>query len=207
MLMSKLSRLLQPVLSCSLCQSDRASQTSVCQDCWQQLPWLKQYIHRQEMQIQVAAYYQYPLDRMIQQFKYEQQLHYLPLFNHMLSQLKFPKVQAIVPMPISPQRLIERGYNQALLLAEHLAKQLNVPIWQPILRQDQQHQKGLNRLERLSNIEQQFVIQAPSKVRYRRVLIVDDVITTGSSIQALQTKLQQLGCQQIHAVCLASPKD
>ena len=72
---------------------------------------------------------------------------------------------------------------------------------------DQQHQKGLNRLERLSNIEQQFVIQAPSKVRYRRVLIVDDVITTGSSIQALQTKLQQLGCQQIHAVCLASPKD
>lgn len=207
MLMSKLSRLLQPVLSCSLCQSDRASQISVCQDCWQLLPWLKQHIHRQEMQIQVAAYYQYPLDRMIQQFKYEQQLHYLPLFNHMLSQLKFPKVQAIVPMPISQQRLIERGYNQALLLAEHLAKQLNVPIWQPILRQDQQHQKGLNRLERLSNIEQQFVIQAPSKVRYRRVLIVDDVITTGSSIQALQTKLQQLGCQQIHAVCLASPKD
>lgn len=207
MLMSKLSRLLQPVLSCSLCQSDRASQISVCQDCWQQLPWLKQHIHRQEMQIQVAAYYQYPLDRMIQQFKYEQQLHYLPLFNHMLSQLKFPKVQAIVPMPISQQRLIERGYNQALLLAEHLAKQLNVPIWQPILRQDQQHQKGLNRLERLSNIEQQFVIQAPSKVRYRRVLIVDDVITTGSSIQALQTKLQQIGCQQIHAVCLASPKD
>ncbi|MHA3079380.1 ComF family protein [Acinetobacter sp. ANC 5502] len=206
MLMSKLSRLLQPVLSCSLCQSDRATQTSVCQDCWQQLPWLKQNIHRQEMQIQVAAYYQYPLDRMIQQFKYEQQLHYLPLFNHMLSQLKFPKVQAIVPMPISQQRLIERGYNQALLLAEHLAQRLNVPIWQPILRQDQQHQKGLNRLERLSNIEQQFVIQAPSKVRYRRVLIVDDVITTGSSIRALHTKLQQLGCQQIHAVCLASPK-
>ncbi|MHA3048769.1 ComF family protein [Acinetobacter sp. ANC 4641] len=206
MLMSKFSRLLRPLLSCSLCQSDRVTQASVCQDCWQQLPWLKQNISRQEIQIQVAAYYQYPLDRMIQQFKYEQQLHYLPLFNHMLSQLKFPKVQAIVPMPISQQRLIERGYNQALLLAEHLAKKLNVPIWQPILRQDQQHQKGLNRLERLSNIEQQFVVQAPSKVRYRRVLIVDDVITTGSSIQALHTKLQQLGCQQIHAVCLASPK-
>ena len=47
-------------------------------------------------------------------------------------------------MPISQQRLIERGYNQALLLAEHLAKQLNVPIWQPILRREQQHQKGLN---------------------------------------------------------------
>ncbi|MHA3053730.1 ComF family protein [Acinetobacter sp. ANC 4633] len=206
MLMSKFSRLLRPLLNCSLCQSDRVTQASVCQDCWLQLPWLKQNISRQEIQIQVAAYYQYPLDRMIQQFKYEQQLHYLPLFNHMLSQLKFPKVQAIVPMPISQQRLIERGYNQALLLAEHLAKQLNVPIWQPILRQDQQHQKGLNRLERLSNIEQQFVVQAPSKVRYRRVLIVDDVITTGSSIQALHTKLQQLGCQQIHAVCLASPK-
>lgn len=207
MLMSKFSRLLQPLLSCSLCQSDRAMQASVCQDCWQQLPWLKQTIHRQEIPIQVAAYYQYPLDRMIQQFKYEQQLHYLPLFSHMLSQLKFPKVQAIVPMPISQQRLIERGYNQSLLLAEHVSQQLNVPIWQPIIRQDQQHQKGLNRLERLSNIEQQFVRQAPSKLRYRRVLIVDDVVTTGSSIQALHTKLQQLGCQQIYAVCLASPKD
>jgi len=106
MLMSRFSQLLQPLLSCSLCQSDRATQASVCQDCWQQLPWLKQTIYRQEIPIQVAAYYQYPLDRMIQQFKYEQQLHYLPLFSHMLNQLKFPKVQAIVPMPISQQRLL-----------------------------------------------------------------------------------------------------
>lgn len=206
MLMSKLTQWLQPFLNCSLCQSDRATQASVCQDCWQQLPWLKQTIYRQELPIQVAAYYQYPLDRMIQQFKYEQQLHYLPLFQHMLQQLKFTKVQAIVPMPISQQRLIERGYNQALLLAEPIAKQLNVPIWQPVLRQDQHRQKGLNRLERLSNIEQQFVLNAPTKVRYRRVLIVDDVVTTGSSLHALSQKLQQLGCQQISAVCLASPK-
>ena len=59
--------------------------------------------------------------------------------------------------------------------------------------------------ERLENIEQQFVAAPPNHLRYRKVLIVDDVVTTGSSITALSQVLQQLGCQQVYSICLAAP--
>jgi len=107
-------------------------------------------------------------------------------------------------MPISKQRLTERGFNQSLLLAKLLSKQLKIPVWQPVQRLNERSQKGLSRLERFENIEQQFVAIPQEKRRYRRVLIIDDVITTGSSIHALSQVLKQLGCTSIYASCLAA---
>ena len=189
---------------CSLCDIGMKRQFGVCQSCWQQLPWLKQTIERNQQQIMVACPYQYPIDRIIQQFKYEQKLHHQRLLNGLLLQPRLPKVHAIVPMPISTDRLVERGFNQSLLLAQALSEHLNIPVWQPVQRLTQHSQKGLSRLERLENIEQQFVAAAPNQIRYRKVLIVDDVVTTGSSITALSQVLQQLGCQQVYSLCLAA---
>ena len=120
--------------------------------------------------------------------------------------LHLPKVSAVVPMPISTERLVERGYNQSLLLARQVAKQLKVPLWQPVSRLQQHSQKGFSRLERIENIEAQFQINTASKLRYRKVLIIDDVVTTGSSIYALSQQLKVLGCQQIYAACVAGAK-
>ncbi|TCH62784.1 ComF family protein [Acinetobacter sp. ANC 4862] len=183
---------------------DRQQHHSLCEDCWQQLPWSKSTVQRQEMDIQVACHYDYPIDRIIQKFKYEQQLHFQNLLASTLLELRPPKIQAIVPMPISNERLVERGYNQSLVLAKIMAKALNIPVWQPVTRLQQHSQKGLNRLERIENIEQQFQINTTSKLRYRRVLILDDVVTTGSSIYALKQKLEELDCQKIYAACVAS---
>jgi ComF family protein len=199
-----LHKALQSISPCQLCNVEQQQIHSVCADCWQQLPWLKSTVQRQEIEIQSACHYDYPIDRIIQKFKYEQQLHFQQLLAGALMQLRLPKIQAIVPMPISKQRLAERGYNQSLVLGKILAKQLNLPIWQPITRLQQHSQKGLTRLERIENIQQQFQINTTSKLRYRRVLILDDVVTTGSSIFALKQKLEQLGCQKVYAACIAS---
>ena len=199
-----LHKALQSISPCQLCNVEQQQIHSVCADCWQQLPWLKSTVQRQEMEIQSACHYDYPIDRIIQKFKYEQQLHFQQLLAGAFMQLRLPKIQAIVPMPISKQRLAERGYNQSLVLGKILAKQLNLPIWQPITRLQQHSQKGLTRLERIENIQQQFQINTTSKLRYRRVLILDDVVTTGSSIFALKQKLEQLGCQKVYAACIAS---
>ncbi|MCT8090037.1 ComF family protein [Acinetobacter sp. C_4_1] len=199
-----LHQAMQRLSPCVLCGIDHQRHHSLCTDCWQQLPWLKQNIQRQEMQIQVACHYAYPMDRIIQKFKYEQQLHFQNLLAGSLIDLKLPKIQAIVPMPISSQRLAERGYNQSLVLAKILAKQLKIPVWQPVARLAQHSQKGLSRIERLDQIEQQFVIATKTRVRYRTVLMLDDVVTTGSSLHALKQKLEQLGCQKIYAACIAS---
>ena len=189
---------------CSLCDIGIKQHFGVCHNCWQQLPWLKQHITRNQQQVFVACHYQYPIDRIIQQFKYEQKLYHQRLLNGLLSQLKLPRVQAIVPMPISTDRLVERGFNQSLLLAKALAHNLNIPVWQPVQRLAQHSQKGFSRLERLEDIEQQFISNPSGKIRYRKVLIVDDVVTTGSSITALSQALEQIGCQQIYSVCLAA---
>lgn len=199
-----LHKAIQKLSPCVLCGLDRQKHHSVCTDCWQQLPWLKQSIQRQEMDILVACHYDYPMDRIIQKFKYEQQLHFQILLAGSLINLKLPKIQAIVPMPISNQRLAERGYNQSLVVAKILAKHLNIPIWQPVARLAQHSQKGLSRIERLDQIDQQFRIAATSKVRYRKVLMLDDVVTTGSSLHALKQKLEELGCQKVYAACIAS---
>ena len=199
-----LHKALQSISPCQLCNVEQQQIHSVCADCWQQLPWLKSTVQRQEMEIHSACHYDYPIDRIIQKFKYEQQLHFQQLLAGAFMQLRLPKIQAIVPMPISKQRLVERGYNQSLVLGKILAKQLNLPIWQPITRLQQHSQKGLTRLERIENIQQQFQINTTSKLCYRRVLILDDVVTTGSSIFALKQKLEQLGCQKVYAACIAS---
>ncbi len=108
------------------------------------------------------------------------------------------------PCLFSNQRLIERGFNQSLLLANILSRHLKIPVWQPIQRLNEHSQKELTRLERFENIEQQFLPHHQEKRRYRRVLIIDDVITTGSSVHALSQALKQLGCTSIHTACLAA---
>jgi ComF family protein len=199
-----LLHLLRQQLPCQLCGIDQIYKHEVCQTCWQTFTWQKDIIIRQEQSIHVACAYTYPIDSIIQKFKYEQQLHYQNLLAGLLQEIRLPKVQAIVPMPISNTRLIERGYNQSLLIAENLSQKMRVPIWQPVERLAQHSQKGLSRLERLSSIDQQFKIKSAIKHKFKKVLIIDDVVTTGSSIHALRVQLEKLGCTEIHAACIAA---
>lgn len=191
-------------LPCQLCGLDHQTKHSLCSDCWQDLPWSKKHIYRHEQNILVAHDYAFPIDRIIQKFKYEQQLHYQVMLAHSLLQLDLPAIDALVAMPISKQRLIERGYNQMLLIAQLLAQQLNTPVWQPVTRTAQHAQKGLSRSERLAQIDRQFKIQPEQHGRYLNVLILDDVVTTGSSIHALSDALYRLGCTQVHSACIAA---
>ena len=195
---------MQSVSPCLLCGIDRQQHHSLCTDCWAQLPWFKQAVDRHEHSISCAFHYDFPIDRIIQIYKYEQQLHYQNLLAQSLLSLRLVRVQAIVPMPISVERLKDRGYNQMLLVAQMMAMQLGIPVWQPVIRQAQHAQKGLSRLERLENIEQQFIIDPTEKRRFRKVLIIDDVVTTGSSIHALSTLLHRLHCTQVYAACIAA---
>lgn len=191
-------------LCCQLCELNPAQKHGLCLQCWQDLPWAKAEVTRQEQKVWVACYYHYPIDRLIQQFKYEQQLHYQPLLAALLDQIRYSGIQAIVPMPISNQRLQQRGFNQSVLLSQTLSRRLRIPIWQPIIRLAEHAQKGLSRQERLQGIQQQFQAQPSQSQSFKRVLIVDDVVTTGSSIHSLSIQLQNLGCERIQAACLAA---
>ncbi len=190
-------------MPCQLCGLDHQQAHTLCHDCWNDLPWLKQHVQRQHCQILAACHYQFPIDRLIHHYKYQQQLHYQTVLSHCLLQLSLPKVDAIVAMPISQQRLIQRGYNQMQIIAKNIATQQKIALWQPIIRTAQHSQKGLSRLERLQAIHQQFKIKAEEYKRYQRVLVIDDVVTTGSSFVAMRDALQRLGCTQVEFACIA----
>lgn len=202
-LFSWLSRI-KKYLPCQLCGVDQQYIHSVCKDCWQDLPWKLESIQRHQHTILVACDYQFPIDRVIQKFKYNQQLQYQYLLAGCLSRLALPQIDALVPMPISRKRLVERGYNQMLLIANILAKQHRLPIWQPIIRSQQHAQKGLSRVERIQGIEQQFHPKPKLKQHYARVLILDDVITTGSSNAALVAQLKAMGCTEVYSACISA---
>ncbi|MEX7542234.1 ComF family protein, partial [Acinetobacter baumannii] len=68
--------LFQLLSPCLLCEIGKREKYPLCKECWEQLPWLKQTIQRNDQSVLVACHYAYPINRIIQQFKYEQKLHY-----------------------------------------------------------------------------------------------------------------------------------
>lgn len=109
----------------------------------------------------------------------------LNLLGNFLAQvcLDLPRPDAIVPMPLHPSRLRERGFNQCQELAYPVAEALGVPLRPDFLVRclPTPHQVGLNREERLSNLQKAFV--ASPAVRGMRILLIDDTCTTGTTLR------------------------
>lgn len=106
---------------------------------------------------------------------------------------------ALVPMPLHPRRRRERGYNQALLLAEALSQTISVPV-EELLRRTRptRPQWALGRDERRVNLEGAFALAAtPDRVEGRRLLLIDDVCTSGSSFEACAQVLNAAGAAWI----------
>ncbi len=110
----------------------------------------------------------------------------------------------LLPVPIHAQRKAARGFNQSDLLAHHLAARLRVPVATTALVKvrDTRPQVGLDRAARQSNIAAAFLWQAPH-VPPARVLLVDDVVTTGATLLECASVLRAAGCREVHALVLA----
>lgn len=139
--------------------------------------------------IQVATYYDYPVRQAIRAFKHHEDMTKLPLLIHLLRQLPRPKGchagnSVIVPMPTTDSRLITRGFDPVTILSAHLSKHWQIPLWHGIERRDDTlSQQGLTRAERLTNLDDAFMLIKMPQVK--RILLFDDVATTGASLQAL----------------------
>lgn len=190
---------------CQLCQQAYClPETPLCKACNRDIPWLLDSFTIQEVKITAVCHYDWPIDRLIHQFKYQQHVDYLPLLTHLLLRTKRPAVHAIVPVPLSDQRLRERGFNQSLLLARQLSKHWKIPVWQPLQRQHRVAQQHLDRHERLINLEQAFTPQSTrNKITPRKILLLDDVVTTGSTLFHMSESLQQLGVKQCQGLVIA----
>lgn len=110
----------------------------------------------------------------------------------------------IVPVPLHPSRLRRRGFNQSQLIANHVSRDLGVPI-EPLLVRTRAtvSQVDLNATERYENTRSAFMLARSIALNGRSVLLVDDVITTGSTLAACATVLRGAGATTVDAATIA----
>lgn len=172
----------------------RFSSGLLCAHCHSSIAWLPKPFEvditaGMTLTIQAATYYDYPMRQAIRAFKHHEDMTKLPLLLHVIRQLPRPHGchhdnSVIVAMPTTDERLIKRGFDPVSILAAHLSKHWDIPLWQGIKRIDNTvSQQGLTRAERLSNLDNAFTLLEPSPVK--RLILFDDVATTGASLQAL----------------------
>ena len=191
----------QPVPRCATCALPVPAGVRVCGACITHPPPLDSCL--------AALPYAYPWSGLIGEFKFHQHPGWAQQFALLMRSAPWvepalDKADVLVPLPLSAQRLQERGYNQALLLARVLdpAKAASDVLLR-ILHTPPQ--STLARKERLRSLQHAFAVDPlhAARVRGKRVVLVDDVMTTGASLYAAATVLRKAGASHITALVLA----
>jgi len=181
---------------CPLCALP-TPQGEICGHCLKQPPIFSRT---------VAVFgYRFPLDRLIRAMKYEEQLALSQIFSEKLLQRIDQKMlpDYVIPMPLHPAKLRRRGFNQALLVAAKLARTLDIPLLSHACHRlrDTPSQSSLSWKERGKNVRGAF--RCNMDLSGKHIALVDDVLTTGASLNALADAVKKSGASEISAWVVA----
>ena len=207
--------------SCVLCGGITNEPISLCKPCQRDLPRIQNACHQcglpaVESQYNLCGqcvkvpptidythsvfYYEPPIDFLVGQLKFEEKLSCAAILGNLLAESiaqmdDLPDV--IVPVPLYKKRLFKRGFNQSLEMARPVSKQLQIAIETNLVSRTKstRAQAKLNLAQRKKNIKGCFKVQ--QNHRYQHVVLVDDVITTGSTINELARILKQSGVKKV----------
>ncbi|MBN2122974.1 MAG: ComF family protein [Deltaproteobacteria bacterium] len=174
----------------------------VCEDCIRKRPlfeWAR------------APYrYEGPLMKAIHLFKYQGKIHMERALGPLLASFagkrsSLPKDALVMPVPLHPGRLRERGFNQSLILARHVAAGLHLELDFLALRRIKYTlpQTGLGNKERRKNVRRAFGLTDKGLVKGRSIILVDDVATTGTTLNECARALKSAGAGEVLCLALA----
>lgn len=208
---------------CLLCCRQSGRAFALCASCEGNLPWLRSICLRCALPLkdpingcqcalklppydalQAVFDYAWPINRFIAKWKYGGQLHFTTLLAHFMVEQLTPAfaVDCIIPMPLHPQKLRERGFNQCIELASMIAKHHAIPLdkWSCTRLSHTQTQSQLSAQQRIRNLHSaSFAINKAFKAKH--VLIVEDIVTTGATIVALTLALKHHGVETVEIWC------
>lgn len=203
---------------------------AVCPECRKKLPYVKEpcckkcgkQIRREEEEYctdcqkkrhiytEGKALFSYDavMKQSVAAFKYKGRQEYAvwygrELAKHFGAQLKRWGAEALIPVPVHRVRCRERGYNQAALLAREVSLHTGIKTDETLLIRKKKTiaQKELSTRERGKNLQEAFQLQK-NVVQYKKVVLVDDIYTTGSTADACAKVLKQGGVEQVYLLCL-----
>jgi ComF family protein len=212
---------------CLLCEARGQAGVDLCPACTRALPWLGPACPRCALPLAHAGVcgsclrqpppldavhaclrYAAPVDHLLPRFKFHNDLAAGRLLATLMAR-RAPALDGdvvLVPVPLHPRRLRQRGYDQALELARPLAHQLDLALAPSLLRRvaHTQAQSGLDARARRRNLRAAFGVTTAQPPP--RVVLVDDVMTTGATLQAATRALRRAGVIQVQAwVCARTP--
>lgn len=227
--LSDFADLLFPTLCLGCTRSLTANEKILCTRCRINLPETGQHRRADEdlilnkfagkVPIQfVASYLHFSkggiVQKLIHRIKYKGQkeaaremaLWYGDLLKREGSQL--PELDLLISVPMSKARLQQRGFNQAEWIAAGLSEALAVPMQADILvrKRFRSSQTRKNRIERWENVKNEFVVRQADAIQGLRVALVDDVLTTGATLEACAVALLQAGCSSVSVLTLAATR-
>lgn len=197
---------------CTACKELLAVRTALCSNCLQQVKpvvSIKVTItQKYHMQVHAVGAYQDPLKQLILAKSYQDKLacYYIAelIFNHMRS--IGMSADYLVPVPLHWTRYAKRGYNQSYEIAKYLSRWSNIPIVHALRRvKCTDFQAKHNKVGRKQNVQGAFTItnNVADKVRYKNLLLVDDVMTTGATLREAGRTMLVFKPLSLKAIALA----
>ena len=221
---------------CLLCSEPADECTPLCTACEAELPWLGDQCQNCALPFPTAGLtcgqclkqppafervatpwtYGFPVDTLITRFKHSAKWPLGRLLAELLAQFlqhrfdeDLNRPDALIPIPLATKRLRQRGFNQAAMLARWLSSSLEIPCDETLLLriQDTSAQQDLNAEARKKNLRNAFALTPDACIKGRHLALVDDVLTTGATAQALARLLMDAGAARVDVYCLArTPK-
>lgn len=192
--------------SCPICGRPYLSEASlsrspdfICGVCRKKRPYFDKHIY--------IGPYDGVLSEAIRLFKYKKRVSLAyPLSYLLCKKIKdIPEVDVIIPIPLHTKKLRSREFNQSLLLSDLVSLHLHKPILKDVMvrYKDRMPQVKLDKNKRRQNVKNVFSVTDSSLIAGRRVLVVDDVFTTGSTVSECAKILKKSGTYKVYAITLA----
>ena len=121
-------------------------------------------------------------------------------------EIRFQDIDGIIPIPLHPKKLRKRGYNQSEWIANGLARGMGRDVWTDVLVRTQftDTQTRKSRFSRWENVKEVFAVQHPEKIKGKHLLVCDDVLTTGATMEAAIQQLLTIDGVKVSVVTLAT---
>lgn len=151
------------------------------------------------------AEYEGTVKALIYAMKFERKRAYARAFGELLAEALpyVPETTLVVPVPTASKRIRQRGFDQAVILAESFAHARGLPCARLLRRITQVDQIGKRRVERIKQMKGSLQVLVPEKVAGRTILLLDDVLTTGATLETAAKVLRQAGATHVDAAVVA----